>query len=251
MRLDHGHGVGVLLACILASAPHVLHAQEAARPAARTFGLVSTVSHTIQALAFAGYSAVDTGNVFANEFGSRFCNAPNCAFGAPVSLPAGALVTRLELEACDDDAGGGSVEATLLRVTVNESAVSPLAVVGTGAPDAPGCQVFGTDLVSPETIENADATYVARVATQGVGSATRFQAVRIFYRLQQSPAPALATFGDVPTGHPFFAFVEAMVAAGITTGCQAAPPLYCPDDPVTRGQMAVFISRALGLHWAP
>jgi hypothetical protein len=27
------------------------------------------------------------------------------------------------------------------------------------------------------------------------------------------------------------------------------PPLYCPDNPVTRGQMAVFLATALGLHW--
>jgi hypothetical protein len=25
--------------------------------------------------------------------------------------------------------------------------------------------------------------------------------------------------------------------------------LHCPDDPVRRGQMAVFIAAALGLHW--
>jgi hypothetical protein len=30
---------------------------------------------------------------------------------------------------------------------------------------------------------------------------------------------------------------------GITTGCATNPPRYCPDDSVTRGQMAVFIVR--------
>jgi hypothetical protein len=24
---------------------------------------------------------------------------------------------------------------------------------------------------------------------------------------------------------------------------------FCPDQPLTRGQMAVFLSKALGLHW--
>lgn len=62
-----------------------------------------------------------------------------------------------------------------------------------------------------------------------------------------SPAPGSATFNDVPTNHPFFQFIEALYAAGITGGCQAAPPLYCPDNPVTRGQMAVFLAKALGL----
>ena len=62
-----------------------------------------------------------------------------------------------------------------------------------------------------------------------------------------SPAPAQATFNDVPTNHPFFQFIEALKASGITGGCQASPPLYCPDAPLTRGQMAVFLAKALGL----
>lgn len=41
--------------------------------------------------------------------------------------------------------------------------------------------------------------------------------------------------------------IEAIAAAGITAGCN--PPRndeYCPGDPVTRGQMAAFLVRALG-----
>ena len=73
-----------------------------------------------------------------------------------------------------------------------------------------------------------------RVFISGTDSTTRFQAVRIFYHLQVSPAPAPATFTDVPTSHIFFRFIEALAAAGITTGCNASPPLYCPD-PLRRG----------------
>ena len=80
-------------------------------------------------------------------------------------------------------------------------------------------------------------------------AATQIRAVRLFYQLQVSPAPATATFGDVPTTHPFFPFVQALVAAGITGGCSVSPPLFCPDDVVTRKQMAAFFARALGLHW--
>ena len=65
--------------------------------------------------------------------------------------------------------------------------------------------------------------------------------------LPVSPAPATATFNDVPTNHPFFQFIEALSASGVTGGCNAAPPLYCPDNFVTRGQMAVFLAKALGL----
>jgi hypothetical protein len=67
------------------------------------------------------------------------------------------------------------------------------------------------------------------------------------HTLPVSPAPAQATFNDVPTDHPFFQFIEALSASGITAGCQASPPLYCPDATLTRGQMAVFLAKALGL----
>ena len=62
-----------------------------------------------------------------------------------------------------------------------------------------------------------------------------------------APAPAAATFTDVPVGHPQRQFVEALAAAGITGGC--GPSAYCPDSPLTRGQMAVFLAVALGLHF--
>jgi len=63
-----------------------------------------------------------------------------------------------------------------------------------------------------------------------------------------SPAPATATFSDVPTNHWAFQFVEALAASGITAGCGGGK--YCPDDPITRGQMAIYLSAALGLHWS-
>jgi hypothetical protein len=111
--------------------------------------------------------------------------------------------------------------------------------------------VFVTgNLATPETIDNRNNTYFLHYTDGGTNGSVRFQAVRIFYTLQVSPAPAVATFGDVPTSHPFFPFVEALVRSGITVGCGNGSN-YCPDDPLTRGQMAVFMSKALGLHFAP
>jgi hypothetical protein len=51
------------------------------------------------------------------------------------------------------------------------------------------------------------------------------------------------TFNDVPVTHPFFDNITLLYRRGITGGCSASPPLYCPDSPTTRGQMAVFIIR--------
>jgi S-layer homology domain len=48
-------------------------------------------------------------------------------------------------------------------------------------------------------------------------------------------------FSEVPSTHPYFAFIQKLRDLGITVGCSTTQ--YCPDDPNTRGQMAVFIIR--------
>jgi hypothetical protein len=39
--------------------------------------------------------------------------------------------------------------------------------------------------------------------------------------------------------------IETLFATGITVGCSLDPPRYCPDDLITRGQIAAFVYRAL------
>ena len=52
-------------------------------------------------------------------------------------------------------------------------------------------------------------------------------------------------FEDVPADASYAAEVEAIFAAGVTRGCSVDHMLYCPDEPVTRAQMASFLTRAL------
>ncbi len=52
---------------------------------------------------------------------------------------------------------------------------------------------------------------------------------------------AVVDFGDVPPSHPFHNFVGRIARAGVTVGCGNG--LYCPDSPVTRAQIAVFLLR--------
>jgi len=51
-------------------------------------------------------------------------------------------------------------------------------------------------------------------------------------------------FTDVPSTHWAFDYVMAIYNNSITLGCSQNPLKYCPDDNVTRGQMAAFIIRA-------
>jgi hypothetical protein len=56
----------------------------------------------------------------------------------------------------------------------------------------------------------------------------------------------ISQFTDIDPSNPFCRHVHYMFATGVTTGCVTTPPRqYCPSDNVTRGQMALFIARAV------
>ena len=60
------------------------------------------------------------------------------------------------------------------------------------------------------------------------------------------PAVGATTgFGDVPTEHWAAKWIKQLAAEGITGGCGNGN--YCPDTPVTRAQMAVFLVKTFNL----
>jgi hypothetical protein len=72
-------------------------------------------------------------------------------------------------------------------------------------------------------------------------------AVPVVFALILVPALVLANhqFSDVPTGASYHDEVETLVGAGITSGCGTG--IYCPGSAVSRGQMAQFMVRGLGV----
>jgi hypothetical protein len=52
-------------------------------------------------------------------------------------------------------------------------------------------------------------------------------------------------FGDVPSGYWAADWIKQLVTEGITAGCGGGN--YCPEQPVTRAQMAVFLVRTFRL----
>jgi hypothetical protein len=77
---------------------------------------------------------------------------------------------------------------------------------------------------------------------------TRRDAIALVVRaagLDLSAPPSTPTFADVPADAPAFAEIEAAASAGLTTGCGGGK--LCPDDVVTRGEVASLIARAR--HW--
>ena len=123
-----------------------------------------------------------------------------------------------------------------------------------GSGDTPGATGYylGSAALNGYTVNNKDCAYSVRVIfmpanLQCVGEQLQLFKLQASWVRQVSPAPAAASFSDVPAGHPFFQFVEALAKSGITGGCGNGS--FCPDQPLTRGQMAVFLAKGLGLAW--
>jgi hypothetical protein len=177
---------------------------------------------------------------------------------APLRLPSGAKIVSLELDGVDVDAFD-SVAGTLWVCDRWGSNCSkhPAAAAGPADCAVPGFVCTGKAFADGPTLQIADLTPDGIVVdnTQnsylltGVADASTVTlgGMIVGYVLQVSPAPTTPTFGDVPTSDPAFQYVEALVASGVTVGCGGGN--YCPDSPLTRRQMAVFLAKALGLQW--
>lgn len=62
------------------------------------------------------------------------------------------------------------------------------------------------------------------------------------------PAATGTVFADISISHPDAAWIEQLAAEGITNGCLTGPLRYCPNDPVVRGSMGIFLARVFGLQ---
>lgn len=58
------------------------------------------------------------------------------------------------------------------------------------------------------------------------------------------PTGKPGSFGDVSTAYWASDWIEQLYFDGITSGCSTAPRRYCPEQEVTRAEMAIFLERA-------
>ncbi len=223
-------------------APNGSAAEETQR---RTYGTQDTIILQIPSAAFQLRSG---GRIQEQNYGYIYDADFAGIFVAPLNLPNGALVNFLDLYAYDTDPGAvqyvNDVYADLFEVSgtapPNMTSFAQVFSVGSGG------YGYSFHLISPPLQINNTNRYFIYVYNAD-GPDKSFGAVNVWYRLQMSPAPATATFGDVPTNHPYFRAIEALAASGITGGCGGGN--FCPSQNVTRGEMAAFLARALGLHW--
>lgn len=224
LRIITGLGLGILIAAASAGAQD-------------TYGITATSYVT---LGPQDLQPENAGISFVRDYGLS-TSAGN--FWATVHLPSGAVVTTIALDFCDDDGGMSPYFGYGILGRHSDEH-------GGGFKDsqaiAAGCTTLTLDTSASvvPTIKNDENRLVVEVA---VASPVHINGFVIGYKLQVSPAPASATFADVPTSDFGFQYVEALVAAGVTGGCGVGK--YCPDAFVTRRQMAIFIAKSLGLHW--
>jgi hypothetical protein len=180
-------------------------------------------------------------------------------FVARLSLPEGALIEKICLYANDSDPGA-DVVAGLLATKLVQAGEAPYELfvgsnVSTSFNIGYGYECTGpfaytirarTDLDNDGTVD-AVTYYVHALVPPPTQNNLGLGAVQISWRRAVSPPPPTPTFADVPAGDLGFPYVEALAASGITAGCAGGN--YCPDATLTRRQMAVFLARAVGLHW--
>jgi S-layer family protein len=165
-----------------------------------------------------------------------------------IHLPAGVLLKSATIYYFDENAAADPDNASFWATGTGGGSFELATVTfPTGSPSGTSVTVN----FPPNTRVNNDLNHYGFTVTLHAPAQLLYR-VAIRYQREVSPAPGTATFSDVPPSHLFYQFIEALAASGITAGCSAPPnPNFCPDAPLTRGQMSVFLSRALGLHWVP
>lgn len=146
----------------------------------------------------------------------------------------------------DADTGALTIATTPIRGSADEE--TPVEIIRYITDD------HGRYVDDDRSVHQADIEAIEEMGiTRGCATArfcpdtpvTRGQMASFLVRALSLPAGDDRPFADT-AGSIHAADIAALAAAGITTGC--APDRYCPDDPVTRAQMAGFLVRAFELE---
>lgn len=219
-------------------------AKKAPRP---DFGTASSTVINVPSFAFQGNEPA-TDQILQDGFFFRYFAADGSAgmIAPVVGIPSGVVIDGVSVNNCSALANDLNFVLWLGDWNGSLPDRAPIAIAnfnssqGCGADSTPMNYAYDSNATGPLFAE------VFWLANNFDGSDS-FDGFQVSFHRIVSPAPGIATFNDVPMGHPFFQFIEALAASGITGGCGSGN--YCPDAPLTRGQMAVFLSKALGLHW--
>jgi uncharacterized repeat protein (TIGR03803 family) len=158
---------------------------------------------------------------------------PFGAFGAEVIFGAGVIFrltnSQIAVNEVSPSSGSGEAGAALTVLGGGFTSGATVTVGGTAGTDVtildPTFLYLFIPALSPGTLNDVTVTNPG----SSPASATH-------------PKAYFADFLDVTQTDPFHDFVEKIFRAGITAGCGGGS--YCPDEAVTRAQMAVFLLKA-------
>jgi len=208
------------------------------------WGTLQTSCISVAAPAFTPYNPSNS-NWNYHTAGYWYRSGTDQYFGASVYVPTGAKIVHLEVEGCDSDASGDVRLWLKACFWSNTSSCTNVPTGGVGSSGTPGCS-FWFDPVSI-TVGNSTNSYHLQLQVGASGLTTKVRTARVCFERQVTPAPGFATFNDVPVGSFGFQHIEALAASGITSGCGGGS--FCPNKTLTRVEMAIFLAKALGLHF--
>ena len=129
--------------------------------------------------------------------GTNPAQPPPLHFSASLQLPSGALIKSFAAEVYDNSGPGDITVWIEACQNLNGACVTTPTVTTSGTPLF---MWLTSTLSSPITIDNSANNYVVWVDLGSRDPGNAFRSVVINYQLQVSPAPAFATFADVPRG---------------------------------------------------
>jgi parallel beta-helix repeat protein len=187
-------------------------------------------------------SGPPAGGVVVNLTGTHFIAGATVTFG-------GAAGTS---PAVTDETTMNVTAPPLPAATVNDITVTN--TDGTAGTLKKAWIVDFLDVPPAQQFYNFVTTLVSNAITVGIGNGlygvddpTKRQQMAVFllkgrHGLCYVPPPCAGDFPDVPCPSTFADWIEALHDEGVTGGCGNGN--YCPQDPVRRDQMAVFLLKA-------
>src|SRR5262249_46037779 len=135
-------------------------------------------------------------------------------FVANLQVPEGAVIDYIAFNICNEN-----VSAAPLVFGVGADAGPDF--VNFSSPITNGCGITMSSLIGQQVASNTTISLYLFVNWESglMDGSVRLNNAQVWWHRDVSPAPATATFADVPTGDPGFRFIEALVASGITAGC--------------------------------
>jgi hypothetical protein len=184
---------------------------------------------------------------YVTDYGSLFRYFPfsdshKLYFAGLSQIPSGAIIDYVGLEC----ASTGTGELTVTPFYMDRTSGATSGIIALQNTPHSFDTDYNTDPIGFQLQRNVHNA-IAIVVDQAPNTEPLFGWVEIHWRRTVSPAPETPSFADVPTSDFGYQYIEALKASGITGGCGG--PNFCPDQFLTRRQMAIFLAKALGLHW--